>query len=120
VANRALTFAENTLMHAKLSEYHTGYRAFAPELIQKLPLEPNSDDFVFDNQMLAQVLWLGYVVAEISCPTRYHAEASSINFQRSVRYGLGCVGTAALYFMARRNWIDVERFPRDRKAFVAG
>jgi len=120
VSNRVLTLIENMLMGAKLSEYHTGYRAFSRELLESLPLDRNSDDFVFDNQMLAQVLWLGCVVAEISCPTRYHAEASSINFRRSVRYGLGCVGTAAQYFMARRNWIDVERFPRDRKACVTG
>ncbi|RLB93555.1 MAG: glycosyltransferase family 2 protein, partial [Deltaproteobacteria bacterium] len=75
VANRLLTAVENLLTRAKLSEYHTGYRAFSRELLQRLPLEANSDDFVFDNQMLAQILWLGYTVAEVSCPTRYFAEA---------------------------------------------
>ena len=88
-------------MGAKLSEYHTGYRAFSRELLERLPLDANSDDFVFDNQMLAQVLWLGCTVAEISCPTRYFAEASSINFARSVRYGFGCLATAVAFRLAR-------------------
>jgi len=101
VANRALTLAENILLEAKLSEYHTGYRAFSRELLEQLDLEHNSDDFVFDNQMLAQIIWRGYVVAEISCPTKYFAEASSINFQRSVRYGIGCLLTG-LQFRASR------------------
>jgi glycosyltransferase involved in cell wall biosynthesis len=120
VSNRFLTLVENLLMGAKLSEYHTGYRAFSREVLESLPLQANSDDFVFDNQMLAQVLWMDFVVAEVSCPTRYHADASSINFRRSVRYGLGCLGTAAQYFLARRRWIDLERFPRDRKASSNG
>ena len=101
VANRALTLFSNVLMRAKLSEYHTGYRAFSRHLLERLPLERNSDDFVFDNQMLAQVLWLGYTVAEVSCPTRYFPEASSINFPRSVRYGFGCVATALRFRLAR-------------------
>ena len=101
VANRALTFAENVLLGAKLSEYHTGYRAFSRALLERVPLAANSDDFVFDNQMLAQILWLGYTVAEISCPTSYFPEASSINFRRSVRYGLGCLATAARYRLAK-------------------
>ena len=87
IANRFLTLAENILMDAKLSEYHTGYRAFSRELLEKLPLEVNSDDFVFDNQMLAQILWYGYTVAEVSCPTKYFPEASSINLFRSIKYG---------------------------------
>lgn len=120
VSNRFLTLVENILMGAKLSEYHTGYRAFSRQVLERLPLETNSDDFVFDNQMLAQVLWMGYVIAEISCPTRYHAEASSINFRRSVRYGLGCIATAAQFFLARRKLIDVDRFPRDLKASATG
>ena len=111
VSNRFLTFAENLLTGAKLSEYHTGYGAFSRELLKRLPLHANSDDFVFDNQMLTQVLWLGYVVAEVSCPTRYFAEASSINFRRSVRYGLGCLLTGFQFFLARRRWIRLERFP---------
>jgi glycosyltransferase involved in cell wall biosynthesis len=85
IANRALTFVENILMGAKLSEYHTGFRAFSRPLLQQLPIDANSDDFVFDNQMLAQILWYRYTVAEVSCPTRYFAEASSINLFRSIK-----------------------------------
>jgi len=109
-ANRALTFGENLLLDAKLSEYHSGYRAFSRELLQKLALERNSDDFVFDNQMLAQILWLGYSIAEVSCPTKYFAEASSINFARSVRYGVGCVLTALEFRLARMGLIKPSRF----------
>ena len=112
ISNRFITAFENMLMGAKLSEYHTGYRAFSREVLEKLPLDANSDDFVFDNQMLAQILWLDYVIAEVSCPTSYHDEASSINFARSVRYGLGCLGTATQFFFAKRGWIGVDRFPR--------
>jgi len=101
VANRFLTFVENLLLRAKLSEYHTGYRAFSRELLERLDLDINSDDFIFDNQMLAQIIWHGYTVAEISCPTKYFAEASSINFQRSMTYGIGCLLTA-LQFRASR------------------
>ena len=113
VSNRFLTLFENLLMGAKLSEYHTGYRAFSRDLLESLHLEANSDDFVFDNQMLAQVIWTGRVVAEVSCPTSYFAEASSINFRRSVRYGLGCLATATQFFLARWNLIRVARFPRE-------
>jgi glycosyltransferase involved in cell wall biosynthesis len=112
LANRALTFAENLLLGAKLSEYHTGYRAFSREVLLKLCWQNNSDDFVFDNQMLAQVIWHGYVVAEVSCPTKYFAEASSINFRRSVRYGLGCIATALEYRLARMGWWRSALFPR--------
>ena len=101
VSNRALTLAENLLTGAKLSEYHTGYRAFSRELLEKVPFEGNSDDFVFDNQMIAQILWLGYTVAEVSCPTKYFAEASSINFSRSLRYGFGCLATGLTYRLAK-------------------
>jgi len=101
VSNRFLTLAENVLLGAKLSEYHTGYRAFSRELLEKLPLESNSDDFVFDNQMLAQIVWFGYTIAEISCPTKYFTGASSINFRRSVKYGLGCLLTAFQYRMSK-------------------
>ncbi|MBN1473417.1 MAG: glycosyltransferase family 2 protein [Syntrophaceae bacterium] len=110
-ANRFLTFAENILIGAKLSEYHTGYRAFSRELLLKLPLQNNSDDFVFDNQMLAQIIWFGYTVAEVSCPTRYFAEASSINFTRSVKYGLGCLRTASLFRLAKVNIVHTPIFP---------
>ncbi len=108
--NRVLTLVENLLVGAKLSEYHSGYRAFSRTLLERLPLDRNSDDFVFDNQVLAQVLWLGCVVAEVSCPTSYAPEASSINFGRSVRYGLGCVATGLEYAAARRGFVRA-RFP---------
>ena len=98
-------------MNAKLSEYHTGYRAFSAELLCRLPLEANSDDFVFDNQVLAQILWMGYTIAEVSCPTSYAPEASSINFARSVRYGFGCLATATQYALARAGLIRLDRFP---------
>lgn len=86
VVNRFLTLLENFLMGGKLSEYHTGYRAFSRELLERIRYEANSDDFVFDNQMLAQILWFGYVIAESSCPTKYFPEVSSINLQRSIKY----------------------------------
>jgi glycosyltransferase involved in cell wall biosynthesis len=103
-ANRFLTFAENLLMGAKLSEYHTGYRAFSRELLEKVPMERNSDDFVFDNEMLGQIWMLGYEIAEITCPTKYFPEASSINFKRSVQYGFGCLRVAALVRLAKLGW----------------
>ena len=93
VANRALTLVENLLLGSKLSEFHTGYRAFSRALLESLDLEACSDDFVFDNQVLAQIHWRGQAIGEISCPTRYFPEASSINFRRSVTYGLGCLAT---------------------------
>src|SRR3954447_26541966 len=101
LSNRALTLTENILLGAKLSEYHTGYRAFARPLLERPPLEQNSDDFVFDNQMLAQVLWFGNLIAEVSCPTKYFAEASSINLRRSIRYGFGCLETGLRFRLAR-------------------
>lgn len=112
VANRFLTLAENLLLGAKLSEYHTGYRAFSRELIGQLPLEENSDDFVFDNQMLAQIFWFGHTVAEVSCPTKYFPEASSINFRRSLRYGLGCLWTGLIFRLCRTGLLRSRRFPR--------
>lgn len=101
VSNRFLTLLENVLIGAKLSEYHTGYRAFTRSLLERLPLERNEDDFVFDNQVLAQIVWLGYAIAEVTCPAKYMPEASSINFRRSVRYGLGCILTAVRFRLAR-------------------
>lgn len=100
-ANRALTLVENLLMGSKLSEFHTGYRAFSRDLLLGLDLEAMSEDFIFDNQILAQILWQGHRIGEITCPTRYAADASSINFLRSVRYGLGCVGVALRFRLAR-------------------
>jgi hypothetical protein len=102
---------ENFLFGAKLSEYHTGYRAFSRELLLKLPLQNNSDDFVFDNQMLAQIIWFDYTVAEVSCPTSYFAQASSINFTRSVKYGWGCLKTACLFRLAKTNFLSSPLFP---------
>lgn len=112
VANRVLTFLENLLLGAKLSEYHTGYRAFSAEVLRHLDLSANSDDFVFDNQMLAQILWHGFTIGEISCPTRYFPEASSINFGRSIRYGLGCLRTALTYRLAKLGLVRSRLFPR--------
>ena len=111
ISNRFLTLVENVMLGAKLSEYHTGYRAFSRELLEKLPLASNSDDFVFDNQMLAQIIWYGYTIAEVSCPTKYFAEASSINFRRSVEYGLGCLQTAWKYQMSKSGLIKTPLFP---------
>lgn len=104
VANRGLTLVENLLLDQKLSEYHTGYRAWSRDLLTRLPLERCSDDFVFDNQMLVQALHHGARIGEISCPTRYFPEASSIGFGRSIRYGLGVLGTASRYRLARAGW----------------
>ncbi len=101
VSNRFLTLAENALLGAKLSEYHTGYRAFSREILQTLRLEANSDDFVFDNQMLAQIVWHGFTIGEVSCPTKYFREASSINFRRSVQYGFGCLATGLAFRLAK-------------------
>jgi glycosyltransferase involved in cell wall biosynthesis len=101
ISNRFLTLVENLLLGAKLSEYHTGYRAFARNLLERLPLEANSDDFVFDNQVLAQVIALGWAIGEVTCPARYLPEASSINFRRSVRYGFGCLATGLRFRFAR-------------------
>lgn len=111
VSNRFLTLAENMLIGAKLSEYHTGYRAFSRELLERLPLDANSDDFVFDNQMLAQILWLGYTIAEVSCPTKYFPAASSINFARSLKYGLGCLWTAMQFRLAKMKVVKTKLFP---------
>ncbi len=111
VANRFLTLVENFLLGAKLSEYHTGYRAFARSLLERLPLEKNSDDFVFDNQVLAQVLWLGCPIGEVTCPARYMAEASSINFRRSVRYGFGCILTRPSNIAGQRSAARGRLFP---------
>jgi glycosyltransferase involved in cell wall biosynthesis len=111
IANRFLTFVQNILITAKLSEYHTGYRAYSRELLKCLPIDVNSDDFVFDNQMLSQILWFGYRVAEVSCPTKYFAEASSINALRSIKYGFGCLDTAIKFRLAKMNLISSRLFP---------
>jgi glycosyltransferase involved in cell wall biosynthesis len=115
VSNRFLTAAENLLLRSKLSEYHSGYRAFSRRVLETLPLELNSNDFVFDNQVLAEAIWHGFNIAEISCPTRYDSDASSINFWRSVRYGIGCLATAAEYRLARARLWRSPRFPVSKR-----
>ena len=111
ISNRFLTLVENILMGAKLSEYHTGYRAFSRELLERVHFDANSDDFVFDNQMLAQILWLGYTVAEVSCPAKYFPEASSINLPRSIKYGIGCLQTAMTFRLAKMKLTSSKLFP---------
>lgn len=101
IANRLLTLIQNLLLSYKLSEYHTGYRAFARHVLETLPLEENSDDFVFDNEMLAQAIFFKHRIGEVSCPTKYFPEASSINFRRSVRYGLGVLLTSVKFRLQR-------------------
>ena len=113
IANRFLTFTENLLIGAKLSEYHTGFRAFSSKLLAQVPWESNSEDFIFDNQILAQIHWRGFTIAEVSCPTKYFPEASSINFARSVTYGLGCLYTGFLFRLAKMRIIRSKKwFPR--------
>ena len=102
IANRFLTTTENLLIKQKLSEYHTGYRAFSAEVLEKIPLLENSDDFVFDNEMLLQTMYFGFSVGEVSCPAKYFEEASSISFRRSTTYGIGVIQTAVKYFMSKR------------------
>jgi len=103
IANRFLTFTQNFLMGQKLSEYHTGYRAFTREILQAVHYEANSDDFVFDNQMLAQIFFKGYSIGEVSCPTKYFEEASSINLKRSIKYGFGVLGVSIAYRLQKMN-----------------
>ena len=110
VANRLLTAFQNLFLGVKLSEYHTGFRAFSKELLETLPLLENSDDFVFDNQMIAQAVMFGFRIGEISCPTKYFEEASSINFKRSVKYGFGVLATTASFVAHRLGMIRVPRF----------
>ncbi|MBX3102101.1 MAG: glycosyltransferase family 2 protein [Bacteroidetes bacterium] len=110
IANRALTFSQNLLMGQKLAEYHTGYRAFSREILETCPLEENSDDFVFDNQMLAQIAYAGYTIGEVTCPTKYFPEASSINFRRSVKYGLGVLRTALLFALNKADIVHTPLF----------
>lgn len=101
IANRFLTAFQNILMGQKLAEYHTGYRAFSKEILNSLPLEENSDDFVFDNEMLGQIAYAGFIIGEVTCPTKYFKDASSINFKRSVKYGLGVLRVSILFRLNR-------------------
>ncbi len=120
VANRLLTLIENVLLARKLSEYHTGYRAWSRRVLETLPLLACSDDFVFDNQMIAQAVHFGFEVGEISCPTKYFPEASSINFRRSVVYGLGVLGTAAQFRLHRMGVVRSALFAADPGARLVG
>jgi glycosyltransferase involved in cell wall biosynthesis len=101
IANRGLTFFQNVLMNQKLSEYHTGYRAFSREVLEKVNYELNNDDFIFDNEMIAQIFDAGFEIGEVTCPTKYFDEASSINLSRSIQYGLGVVSVSVGYFLKR-------------------
>lgn len=107
IANRFLTFVENLLLGVKISEYHTGFRAFSRTILEKLPLEANSDDFVFDNEILAQAVYFGFSIGEISCPTKYFDDASSINFRRSVKYGFGVLAASMKYVLSK---LGIKRF----------
>lgn len=115
VANRFLTFVQNFLLWQRLSEYHTGFRAFRREIIEKLPLEDNSDDFVFDNEMIVQAIFFGYRVGEISCPSRYFPEASSINFFKSVKYGCGVLLNSFKFRLHKMKLYRSRLFSRDTK-----
>jgi glycosyltransferase involved in cell wall biosynthesis len=109
-SNRILTLIENLLLGHKLSEYHTGYRAFSREILERLPLDKNSDDFIFDNQMLAQIIWFGYRIGEVSCPTKYFEDASSISFWRSVIYGFGVLKTALQFRLCKWGFFSCSIF----------
>lgn len=118
VANRFLTLSQNLLIGQKLSEYHTGFRAFNRKVLENLPLDENSDDFVFDNEMITQAAFFGYRIGELSCPTRYFTEASSINFRRSVKYGFGVLGTSLKYRLHRLSLLKSNLF-REREEKLA-
>jgi glycosyltransferase involved in cell wall biosynthesis len=120
IANRLLTAFENIFLGIKLSEYHTGYRAFNREVLTQLPLLENSDDFVFDNQMLAQCVHFGFRIGEVSCPTKYFAEASSINFRRSVAYGFGVLATTLQYGLERIGLLHLARFSEKGRRLEPG
>ena len=115
VFNRMLTLFQNVVISAKLSEYHTGYRAFSRRVLEALPLEENSDDFVFDNEMLAQAHYMGFAIGEVSCPAKYEPESSSISFKRSVRYGFGVLGTTVKFRLAKWGLIHPRTFSADGK-----
>ena len=120
VANRLLTAFENMFLGIKLSEYHTGYRAFSREVLTRLPLGENSDDFVFDNQMVAQCVYFGFRIGEVSCPTKYFEEASSINFRRSVKYGLGVLQTTLQFALQRAGMLHNPMFSAQGRTLEAG
>jgi glycosyltransferase involved in cell wall biosynthesis len=115
VANRFLTLAQNIIINQKLSEYHTGYRAFSREVLENINYNANSDDFVFDNQMISQIFYAGYEIAEITCPTKYFDEASSINFSRSMKYGFGVLGTSFLHLFNKLGIMHSEIYQKPEK-----
>jgi glycosyltransferase involved in cell wall biosynthesis len=112
ISNRFLTFIQNLLINQKLSEYHTGYRAFRRDVLESIPFMKNSDDFIFDNQMLAQIFYFGFEVGEVTCPTKYESDSSSINFMRSVKYGLGVLKTSLLFLLMRLKIYQASIFQR--------
>ena len=114
ISNRVLTFAQNFLMNQKLSEYHTGFRAFSRKVLESINYHANSDDFIFDNQMIAQIFMAGFEIAEITCPTRYFPEASTINFRRSMKYGLGVVGVSLSYLFQKKRLARFRIFMKAR------
>jgi glycosyltransferase involved in cell wall biosynthesis len=115
VFNRMLTWSQNFIVWQKLSEYHTGYRAFSREILERVNFEANSDDFIFDNQMITQIFYLGYEIGEISCPAKYFKEASSINFSRSMKYGFGVLGNSILYRLNKWNIIKSGIYQPEQK-----
>ncbi|MCS6929615.1 MAG: glycosyltransferase family 2 protein [Saprospiraceae bacterium] len=114
IANRFLTFIQNLLVRYKLSEYHTGYRAFSREVLETIDYEQNSDDFVFDNEMLSQIIYAGFDIAEVTCPTKYFDEASSINFRRSIKYGLGVLRVSLGHFLQRLGLVNLPMYRRKK------
>ena len=116
VANRLLTAFQNLLLGEKLSEYHTGFRAYSREVLQRINFEKNSDDFIFDNQVISQIFMAGYSIAEITCPTKYFKEASSINVKRSVKYGIGVIGTSILHVLHRSSIINAALYETERNS----
>ena len=114
VANRFLTLSQNLLMNQKLSEYHTGYRAYNRQVLERIDYNANSDDFIFDNQFLAQIFYNGFEIAEITCPTKYFDDASSINFKRSTTYGFGVLKTSLLYFLAKNKILESALFSKSK------
>jgi len=115
ISNRVLTFIDNVVLGVKLSEYHTGFRAFRREVLETLPILENSDDFIFDNQILVQAIYFHFKIGEISCPTKYFKEASSINFTRSITYGFGVLATAAKYVMQKSGLLSFSIFNQNRR-----
>lgn len=118
VANRILTFIQNLFLNYKLSEYHTGYRAFSKRVLTEIPLLENSDDFVFDNEMLAQIIYFGFDIAEITCPAKYFEEASSISFHRSIKYGLGVLWTSLRFWLSKNRIKNYNLFDPSGKKFA--